>query len=396
MLGLDRLSLGNHWGTSAVKTISLVLLSALLWTTQAFADPTLKRPQVVFLNPGKSGEVFWDLVSDTMRAAGKQLKVDVEIINSERNRRMLNDLGMAIVNRAERPDYLILVNEESAATPVIEAANAKGIKTFLLSNAFTGEEAKRYGAPREVLENWIGSLSPDMQAASKRMAGALIEKAKLAGHVSADGKLHLLALGGDELTPNSITRNDGFNAYVSTRSDVVVDRFLLANWNAAEAETLTTRYLDWAEHAGIRPAGIWAANDPMALGAIEAIASKGLEPGKDMAVVGLNWSPEALAAIKDGKLLLTDGGHFFGGAWSIVMLRDYADGCDFAREGAAKTFPLASIDQSNLSMLAGIISERRFEAIRFEQFLASRNGRCGAYDFSLDALMRASRATAAN
>ena len=379
-----------------MKTVSLLLLSALLLATQAFADPTLKRPQVVFLNPGKTGEVFWDLVSDTMRAAGKQLKVDVEIINSERNRRMLNDLGMMIVNRAERPDYLILVNEESAATPVIEAANAKGINTFLLSNAFAGEEAKKYGAPREVLENWIGSLSPDMPTASRRMASVLVETARRAHHVSADGKLHLLALGGDEITPNSITRNDGFNAYVANRSDIVVDRFLFANWNAADAQTLTARYLDWAEHSGIRPAGVWAANDPMALGAIDAIASKGLEPGRDMQVVGLNWSPEALAAVEDGKLLLTDGGHFFGGAFAIVMLRDHADGCDFARGGAAKTFPLASIDRSNLATLGSIIKERRFEAIRFEQFLASRGGRCGAYDFSLDALMRAAHAAALN
>ena len=395
ILELHRLSLGNHWGT-VVKKLCLLVLAAFLFPAQAPADPILKRPQIVFLNPGKSGEVFWDLVSDTMRAAASQLHVDVEIIHSERNRRMLNDLGMAIVGRPAHPDYLILVNEESAATPVIEAANARGIKVFLLSNAFTGEEAKKYGAPREVLQNWIGSLTPDMPAASRRMASALIESARRANHVSADGKLHLLALGGDELTPNSITRNDGFTAFVAGKSDVVVDRFLYANWNAAEAATLTARYLDWAEHSGIRPAGVWAANDPMALGAIEAIAKKGLVPGKDMAVVGLNWSPEALDAIKAGKLLLTDGGHFFGGAWSIVMLRDHADGCDFVGDGAAKTFPLAAIDQSNLAPLGGIISERRFETIRFEQFLASRRGRCGAYDFSLDALVRAARAPMQN
>src|SRR6516164_6318080 len=117
-------------------------------------------------------------------------------------------------------------------------------------------------ARREVLQNWIGSLTPDMPAASRRMASALIETARRANHVSADGKLHLLALGGDELTPNSITRNDGFTAFVAGKSDVVVDRFLYANWNAAEAETLTARYLDWAEHSGIRPAGVWAAHDP--------------------------------------------------------------------------------------------------------------------------------------
>ena len=33
-----------------------------------------ERPSAVFVNPGKSGEVFWDLVSDTMRAAARQLE----------------------------------------------------------------------------------------------------------------------------------------------------------------------------------------------------------------------------------------------------------------------------------------------------------------------------------
>ena len=82
-----------------MKKLCLLVLAAFLFPAQAPADPILKRPQIVFLNPGKSGEVFWDLVSDTMRAAASQLHVDVEIIHSERNRRMLNDLGMAIVGR---------------------------------------------------------------------------------------------------------------------------------------------------------------------------------------------------------------------------------------------------------------------------------------------------------
>jgi len=351
-----------------------------------------KRSHVVFLNPGKLGEVFWDLVSDTMREAGRQLDMDVEVVYAERNRRMLNDLGLAIVNRPEHPDYLILVNEESAATAVIAAADKAGIKTFLLSNAFAGDEARRYGAPRTVLANWIGSLLPDMPAAAQRMAAALIEAGKQAGRQSADGKLHLLALGGDERTPNSVARNAGFSSFVAGRNDVVVDRFLFANWNAADAETLASRYLDWAERADIRPAGIWAANDPMALGAVAAVAKKGLVPGQDVAVVGLNWSPEALEAVGAGKLLLTDGGHFFGGAWSIVLLRDFEDGCDFAAGGAAIAFPLASIDRSNLADVSAIIKERRFDRIRFDSFLASRRGRCGSYDFSLAALVRAARA----
>ena len=87
-------------------------------------------------------------------------------------------------------------------------------------------------------------------------------------------------------------------------------------------------------------------------------------------------------------MILTDGGHFFEGGWSMVMLRDHADGCDFAWKASAQEFPLAAIDRSNLSHLVGLIKGREFERIRFDLFRAPR-GRCGQYDFSLAALLRA-------
>ena len=379
-----------------MKKTALFLLSILLGAVLSSAVPAGERPSVVFVNPGKHGEVFWELVSDTMRAAGKQLSMDVEIVYAERNHQALRELGMEVVGRPTPPDYLILVNEESAATPIVEAANKAGIKTFLLSNAFTGAQAEKFGAPREILHNWIGSLVPDMNSAGARMAKALVEVGQQNGWFSADGKLHFLALGGDERTPNSIARTEGFSSYVAARSDVVVDRLLFANWNAAEADTLTYRYLRWAENTGVRPAGVWAANDPMAIGAINAIEKAGLTPGRDIAVVGLNWSPEALEEIKTGRLVLTDGGHFFAGGWSMVMLRDHADGCDFAEGGAAKVFPLASIDRSNQSGLADLITGHQFDSIHFASFLASRRGQCGQYDFGLEAILRASHAPTTN
>jgi len=366
-----------------------VLLVALLLGAQVSAASAYERVNAVFVNPGKTGEVFWDLVSATMRAAGRQLDIDVEILNSERNRRNMIDLGMGVVTRSTPPDYLIIVNEEAAVTPVIEAANAAGIKTFLLSNAFAGAEADRYGRPRTVLRHWIGSLTPDMHAAGTRMTRALVEAGMTQKRFGADGKLHLLALGGDELTPNSIARTAGFTSFIEDRPDVVVDRLLFANWNAVEAETLTDRYLRWAHRTGIRPSGIWAANDPMALGAIKAIEANDLAAGRDIDVVGLNWSPDAIAQVAAGRMILTDGGHFLSGGWAIVMLRDHANGCDFAETRADQSFPLASLDRSNLADLAERIEGRKFDDIRFGQFLAGPGNRCGRYDFSLPALLRA-------
>ena len=78
------------------------------------------------------------------------------------------------------------------------------------------------------------------------------------------------------------------------------------------------------------------------------------------------------------------------------MLRDHADGCDFAHGGAAREFPLAAVDASNVADLFELIDRRQFERIRFDSFRAATPGRCGHYDFSMGALLRAARPIAAN
>jgi ABC-type sugar transport system substrate-binding protein len=132
-----------------MKKVICLLCSTLFLLAQVGAATANERLRVAFVNPGKTGEVFWDLVSETMRAAARQLNIDVEVLYAERNHRMLREHGMAVVGRATPPDYLIIVNEESAATPIVEAANGAGIKTLLLSNAFTGAEGQNAPLPRQ-------------------------------------------------------------------------------------------------------------------------------------------------------------------------------------------------------------------------------------------------------
>jgi ABC-type sugar transport system substrate-binding protein len=341
---------------------------------------------VVFVSPGKTGEIFWDMVAETMQAAGRKLNMKVEVLKSERNYRVMQELGLSVVARAQKPDFLILSNEESAAVPILEAADAAGIKTLFLSNSLIGEDAARLGEPRRKLKLWLGDITTDLQTAGARMANALIEASRAAKRQSADGKIHILGIGGDEITPASIARNKGLDLAVAAAPDVVVDRMLFANWTQSEAEQVTANYLSWAARKNIRPAGIWAGNDPMALGAIKAAEAAGLEPGKDVQVVGLNWSEDALREIEAGRLLLTDGGHFLLGGWSIVLLRDYADGCDFADASPHVRVKTSAITRDNLSSVSGLIKARAFDRIGFAQFRA-KAGRCGQYDFSVEALV---------
>jgi len=345
------------------------------------------RPlDIVFVNPGKTGEVYWDMVVQTMQAAGRKLDARVEVLTSERNYRTMQELGLGVVARTDKPDFLILSNEESAAVPILEAAEAAGVKTLLLSNTLIGNDAARLGAPRQILKTWLGDITTDLQTAGARMANALIGRARAEKWQSADGKIHILGIGGDEITPSSIARNAGLQLAVAAAPDVVVDRMLFANWTQSEAEQVTMNYLSWASRKGIRPAGIWAGNDPMALGAIKAASTAGLAPGEDILVVGLNWSEDALRAIRAGRLLMTDGGHFLLGGWSIVLLRDYADGCDFAVASPHVEVKTSAITRANLASVGDLIKARAFDRIDFTRFRA-KAGRCGQYDFSSDALI---------
>jgi ABC-type sugar transport system substrate-binding protein len=345
-----------------------------------------KPLNIVFVNPGKTGEVYWDMVAQTMQAAGGKLNAHIEVLTSERNYRTMQELGLGVVARPDKPDFLILSNEESAAVPILEAADAAGVKTLLLSNTLIGEDAARLGPPRRTLKTWLGDITTDLTTAGARMANALIGAARSEKWQSPDGKIHLLGIGGDEITPASIARNAGLQLAVASALDVVVDRMLFANWTQSEAEQVAANYLGWALRKGIRPAGIWAGNDPMALGALKAVVAAGLSPGQNIQVVGLNWSEDALREIRAGRLLLTDGGHFLLGGWSIVLLRDYADGCDFAAASPHVEVKTSAITRDNLSSVDALIKTRAFDRIDFARFRA-KSGRCGQYDFSIGALI---------
>ncbi len=61
-----------------------------------------------------------------------------------------------------------------------------------------------------------------------------------------------------------------------------------------------------------------AANDEMALGAIQAIEGAGLTPGKDVIVVGYDAIPDAVEAVKAGKMYATIAqSPFLQGYWAV-------------------------------------------------------------------------------
>ena len=382
-------SMGAAWRAMIVGLLGAVLVLAAAWPAAAEGAIAAERVSTVFINPGKRGDVFWDMIVDTMQAAAAHLRIDLEVIYAERSSRLMQVLGMSVVKRPVQPQLLILSNEDNAGVPILEAANAAGIRTLLISNDVAGRDKARLLGPRVHLSHWVGSLMPDIEAAGVRMAEKLTGTARRQGLQAADGRLHILVLAGAAKSPSGFDWERGASRFLKTQPDVVTDRTLVANWNANDAEELTENYIAWAKRKNIRVAGVLAGNDPMALGAIKAIRSAGLKPGHDVLVAGLNWSPHALASVQAGEMLLTDGGHFLMGLWSMIMLRDMVDGCDGFAKGKPTLLPMAFVTRKSADAVLSVMREGFFQKLDVDRLRAKAGNACRPYDFSLYALFQA-------
>ena len=132
---------------------------------------------------------------------------------------------------------------------------------------------------------------------SQQIASNNVQAGQLAGqfvldHVPAGSKVAILeGLAGN---PSGQARHDGFAATVQDTLNLVASQ--PADWDRAKALNVATNILQ----ANPDLAAIYACNDTMALGAMEAVKAAGLQ-GKVL-VLGTDAIPEALDAIKAGDM----------------------------------------------------------------------------------------------
>jgi len=346
------------------------------------------RIKITFINPGISDPKdptggFWLSVSSFMKAAAKQLDIDLEIIYSERDHLRMQQQAREVASRTTLPDYLIVVNEKLAGDEMIKVADQVGIKVFVMLNTFTGEQTEKMGVPREKYKNWIGSLIPDNTIAGYLIAKQLIEKVSNNRGIENE-PIKLFAIAGDPVTQASVQRVEGLTQAVRENPDTELQQVFYGEWRQdvsyQKTKIALLRYP--------KTYAIWAANDPMAEGAIQGALETNRYPGKDIFIAGLNWDKPALARIKDGSLTASVGGHFMTGGWSLVLLHDYHHGKDFADEDVALQRPVFGVlNMSNINSFLDKFGHRDWNKIDFRNFSKVLNPNLKKYNFSPDALI---------
>ncbi len=355
-------------------------IAVVLFSAPAVAE---ERIDVTFINPA-STESFWKMTSAAMKAAAQDLNIDLEeIALPERNHLKMIQLAEEVVHRRNRPDYLIVVNEKAAAGRMIKAADKAGVKVMLIVNDLLEEQLKELKGPRQIASSWIGTLIPDNVAAGYTQGKWLIQEALKGGVLADDGQLHMTGIAGAYATPASLDRVKGMEKVIEESSNVILKQIVNADWSRQRAHDvmngLMRRYPELE--------AVWSANDNMALGAMKAAEEAGKRPGKDFFFSGVNWEPEALKAVQEGKMVATVGGHFLIGGWGIVLIHDYHQGKDFAGEGLVFRQPMFAIHSGNVDAYLKKFGDQNWGRSDFRKFSKVFNPELKQYDFSLEALL---------
>ena len=180
-----------------------------------------------------------------------------------------------------RKSDVIAVNavDPAAVVTSLKKANAAGIPV-VMQNADTNNEGHAY------TKTFVGTQSYDQGYA----VGQMIVKA-------LGGKGNVVVITGKPGQTDTVNRTEGMQAaFRDAKATIDVLAVQPADWSKDKALTvmqdLLTRYpkID----------AVFGQDDPMALGALEAIKADGRE--KDVKVFGVNGNKEACQAIKAGEM----------------------------------------------------------------------------------------------
>ncbi|SEU06721.1 D-ribose ABC transporter substrate-binding protein [Lacrimispora sphenoides] len=216
---------------------------------------------------------FFVTLSDGAKNAAKEKGIQLTVVDAgDDSAKQISDIEDLISKNIK----VLIVNpvDSDAVASAVESATKKGIKVIAVDRAVNGAEV-------------------ECQIASDNVAGARMAAEYLKELVGDGAKV--AELEGVPGASAAIDRGQGFHEVADKDLKVVSSQ--TANFNRAEGLSVMENILQ--ADGDIK--GVFAHNDEMALGAVEAIAST----GKDIKVVGFDATDDARKAVEDGTMAAT-------------------------------------------------------------------------------------------
>lgn len=184
---------------------------------------------------------------------------------------------------------------------------AQGVDAILLAPVVaTGwdsvlEEAKEAEIPVVLLDRMVDA-SDDLYLTA--VGSDLVHEGRVAGEwlveEVGDRDCNVVELQGTTGSSPAIDRKKGFEEAIAGHDNLEIIRSQTGDFTRTKGKEVMESFLK-AENGGANICALYAHNDDMAVGAIQAIKEAGLKPGEDILIVSIDAVPDIFQAMAAGE-----------------------------------------------------------------------------------------------
>ncbi len=229
---------------------------------------------------------YWQTMADGYAAAAAEKGVTIDVISVPTEQDTEQQLSQLQTKLGEDYDA-ILVSPISSVNliPALAQASEQGIPIINVDEKVDAQGAEDAGA------KITSVIASDNRDAGAKAAQRMIEKVPEGGQVAiVEGKAG---------NPSGQDRKEGFQEAIEAAGTFQVVASQPADWDGPKALDVATNILQ----ANPDIVGIYAANDTMALGVVEAVRAAGKQD--QVLVIGTDAVPAALSAVQSGDMEAT-------------------------------------------------------------------------------------------
>jgi simple sugar transport system substrate-binding protein len=244
-------------------------------------------------------------------AAGKKLVIGFSQVGAESDWRVAETTSMKdeAARRGVELKFSDAQGKQENQFTAIRSFVAQGVDAIILApKVETGwepvlKEAKQARIPVVLVDRgvnvsddslYVTLIASDFVAEGKMAAQWLVEK--------TGGEAKIIELEGSPGAAPAIDRKKGFAEGIKTYPDMKILAAQSGDFETGKGKEVTETLL---QQYGKEVTAIYAHNDNMALGAIEAIKAAGRKPGKDILIVSIDAVKAAFQAMAAGELNCT-------------------------------------------------------------------------------------------
>ncbi len=265
-----------------MSKFSVAVLFVLALTLAATAAAADRKIVVGFSQIG--AESAWR-TAETNSIKSEAEKQGVELVFSDAQQKQENQIKAVRNFITMGVDVIGLAPVvESGWEPVLREAKEAGIPVILVDRKVDADES--------LYDSYLG---PNVIEEGRNAARWLAKK--------MHGKATIVELQGTVGAAPTIERKKGFAEILANYPDMKIIKSQSGDFTRAKGNEVMEQWVKAGDFANVN--ALYAHNDDMALGAIQALEASGFKPGKDIVIVSIDGVRDAFVAMVEGKLNCT-------------------------------------------------------------------------------------------